>query len=88
MWDGVLGFLSSVSGWGYTAAWSLSFYPQPLLNYRRKSTVGTTIDFPFINALGMSSVSLPSVLSRCAHISFPPSPTMSAAWMNLRPNKP
>lgn len=52
--DSVLGFLSSMMGWGYTAAWSLSFYPQPLLNYSRKSTLGTTIDFPFINSLGMS----------------------------------
>lgn len=53
MADSLLGFMSSMMGWGYTAAWSLSFYPQPLLNYRRKSTSGTTIDFPFINALGM-----------------------------------
>ena len=32
--------------------WSLSFYPQPILNFRRKSTSGTTIDFPAINVLG------------------------------------
>jgi cystinosin len=46
--------LSLLFGWVYTACWSLSFYPQPLLNYRRRSTSGTTIDFPFINALGRS----------------------------------
>ncbi|PKS05240.1 hypothetical protein jhhlp_008611 [Lomentospora prolificans] len=48
----LLSFFSSLSGWIYTAAWSLSFYPQPLLNYRRRSTSGTTVDFPFLNSLG------------------------------------
>lgn len=32
--------------------WSLSFYPQPILNFRRRSTTGTTIDFPAINVVG------------------------------------
>ncbi|KAL9604765.1 MAG: hypothetical protein Q9219_000213 [cf. Caloplaca sp. 3 TL-2023] len=35
-----------------TASWSLSFYPQPILNIRRRSTTGTTPSFPFINTLG------------------------------------
>ncbi|KAL8840351.1 MAG: hypothetical protein Q9170_001366 [Blastenia crenularia] len=35
-----------------TASWSLSFYPQPLLNLRRHSTTGTTPSFPFINTFG------------------------------------
>ncbi|KAK2603701.1 hypothetical protein QQS21_004077 [Conoideocrella luteorostrata] len=50
-----MGFLSAVSGlfgWIYTFCWSASFYPQLLLNIRRKSTSGTTVDFPFINVLG------------------------------------
>ncbi|KAL9031790.1 MAG: hypothetical protein Q9196_000217 [Gyalolechia fulgens] len=38
-----------------TASWSLSFYPQPLLNIRRRSTTGTTPSFPFINTLGFLS---------------------------------
>jgi cystinosin len=50
-----LAFLSTAFGWIYTFAWSLSFYPQPLLNYRRKSTSGTTIDFPTINVLGFAA---------------------------------
>jgi hypothetical protein len=50
---GLLEGLSALFGWVYTLSWSLSFYPQPLLNYRRKSTSGTTVDFPFINILGM-----------------------------------
>lgn len=44
--------LSGLFGWVYTACWSLSFYPQPILNFRRKSTSGTTFDFPLINCLG------------------------------------
>ncbi|KAI4156866.1 MAG: hypothetical protein L6R39_000956 [Caloplaca ligustica] len=38
-----------------TASWSLSFYPQPILNLRRRSTAGTTPSFPFINTLGFLS---------------------------------
>ncbi|KAI4203235.1 MAG: hypothetical protein LQ346_001831 [Caloplaca aetnensis] len=38
-----------------TASWSLSFYPQPILNLRRRSTAGTTPSFPFINTLGFVS---------------------------------
>ncbi|KAL1875273.1 hypothetical protein VTK73DRAFT_10229 [Phialemonium thermophilum] len=47
-----LSFLSTVFGWVYTICWSLSFYPQPILNFQRQSTTGTTIDFPLINSLG------------------------------------
>lgn len=47
-----LSFLSGLFGWVYTLAWSLSFYPQPLLNLRKGSTSGTTIDFPALNLLG------------------------------------
>jgi hypothetical protein len=49
---GFLEFLSAVFGVIYFTAWSVSFYPQVLLNFRRKSTSGTTVDFPLINCLG------------------------------------
>lgn len=49
---GFLEFLSAVFGVVYTAAWSVSFYPQAMLNFQRKSTSGTTVDFPLINSLG------------------------------------
>ncbi|PNS21467.1 hypothetical protein CAC42_1246 [Sphaceloma murrayae] len=39
-------------------AWSLSFYPQPLLNFRRKSTQGLTVDFPLLNLLGFTCYTL------------------------------
>lgn len=46
--------LSNLCGWLYTLAWSLSFYPQPLLNLRRRSTSGLTPDFPMLNVFGFS----------------------------------
>jgi cystinosin len=47
-----LHLISISSGWIYFFCWSFSFYPQPILNFRRRSTSGTTIDFPAINVLG------------------------------------
>ncbi len=47
-----LAIISYLCGWIYTLCWSLSFYPQPILNFRRRSTTGTTVDFPTINLLG------------------------------------
>jgi cystinosin len=35
--------------------WSISFYPQPLSNYRRRSTHGLSVDFPALNLLGFSA---------------------------------
>ncbi|GAB1314047.1 Lysosomal cystine transporter [Madurella fahalii] len=49
---GFLEFLSSLFGITYFVAWSVSFYPQSMLNFRRRSTSGTTVDFPLINCLG------------------------------------
>ncbi|KAI9734457.1 MAG: hypothetical protein M1818_006846 [Claussenomyces sp. TS43310] len=48
----LLEVLSRICGWIYTLSWSLSFYPQPLLNWRRKATSGISVDFPFLNVLG------------------------------------
>ncbi|KAG9228664.1 lysosomal L-cystine transporter-like protein [Amylocarpus encephaloides] len=50
--SGPLESVSFLFGWVYFLCWSLSFYPQPILNLRRGSTTGTTIDFPAINVLG------------------------------------
>jgi cystinosin len=49
----VAGFLVSRSdrSWS-TLCWSASFYPQPILNWHRKSTQGLAIDFPTVNVLG------------------------------------
>lgn len=44
----------SVVGWIYSAAWSLSFYFQVILNFRRKSVVGLNFDFLALNTLGFA----------------------------------
>ena len=41
-------------GWLYFSAWSLSFYPQIILNFQRRTTHGLTPDFPLLNVFGFS----------------------------------
>ncbi|KAF8322016.1 PQ-loop-domain-containing protein [Clavulina sp. PMI_390] len=53
-----LDIVSSVIGWTYFVAWSASFYPQVLLNYRRKFVGGLSIDFIILNLLGHTSYSI------------------------------
>lgn len=77
MADGLLTFLSGVFGWVYFLAWSASFYPQALLNWRRRSTSGTTVDFPFINVLGEYPTARPSTIPSHAPSASYPSPPMA-----------
>lgn len=44
--------LSNVVGYTYFLAWSASFYPQLLSNYRRGTTTGLSVDFCVLNVLG------------------------------------
>lgn len=44
--------LSDITGWIYFFAWSISFYPQVILNYRRKETNGLSCEFLWYNVLG------------------------------------
>ena len=44
-----------------TLLWSISFYPQPWLNYKRNSTAGTTPAFPILNVLGFTCLSLQTI---------------------------
>eukprot|EP00887_Chlorella_sp_A99_P004367 scaffold15.g4367.t1 len=46
--------VSQIIGWIYFAAWSVSFYPQLHLNYRRKSVSGLSLDFQLLNMLGFT----------------------------------
>ncbi|GBG28292.1 Cystinosin [Hondaea fermentalgiana] len=50
--------LSWVIGWLYFVAWSVSFYPQLVLNYQRKSTEGLSYDFIWLNLLGFVAYSI------------------------------
>jgi LCT (Lysosomal Cystine Transporter) family transporter len=49
-----LNVFNSVIGWVYFVAWSISFYPQIIYNFRRKSVVGLNFDFLAYNLLGFS----------------------------------
>lgn len=48
----VIASISSVVGWIYFAAWSISFYPQIYINFKRKSVVGLNFDFVALNIVG------------------------------------
>ncbi|KAK9885592.1 hypothetical protein WA026_012350 [Henosepilachna vigintioctopunctata] len=50
--------VSLVIGWIYFAAWSISFYPQIYINFRRKSVVGLNFDFLALNLIGFSLYSI------------------------------
>ncbi|KAG0293917.1 hypothetical protein BGZ98_001975 [Dissophora globulifera] len=45
-------------GWTYFAAWSVSFYPQAIHNWRRKSVQGLSLDFVHLNVLGFLCYSI------------------------------
>ena len=45
-------------GWVYFLAWSLSFYPQLLLNVSRRTTTGLSSDYALYNVLGFSFYSI------------------------------
>lgn len=44
--------ISFIVGWIYFVAWSVSFYPQIWINFKRKSVVGLNFDFLALNLLG------------------------------------
>ncbi|XP_072449836.1 cystinosin-like isoform X1 [Chiloscyllium punctatum] len=48
----VLRIVCQLIGWIYFFAWSISFYPQVIENWRRKSVVGLNFDFLALNLTG------------------------------------
>lgn len=48
----VVSIITNVWGNKSTLSWSASFYPQPWLNWKRRSTQGIAIDFPLLNVVG------------------------------------
>ncbi|KAF1947328.1 L-cystine transporter-like protein [Clathrospora elynae] len=73
--------ISRVLGWAYFLSWSASFYPQPIENYLRKSTLGLAIDFPTLNILGFSCY---TISTAC----FLYSPTIKAQYAYRHPDVP
>ncbi|XP_064626519.1 cystinosin-like [Lineus longissimus] len=53
-----LDIVSQVIGWIYFVAWSVSFYPQVVLNWQRKSVVGLNFDFVCYNLTGFVAYGL------------------------------
>ncbi|KAI8065552.1 PQ loop repeat-domain-containing protein [Gongronella butleri] len=50
--------VSNILGWTYFLAWSISFYPQAILNFRRKSVQGLSLDFVYYNVFGFLCYSI------------------------------
>ncbi|OCF36711.1 cystinosin [Kwoniella heveanensis CBS 569] len=48
----------SICGVAYFVAWSYSFYPQIILNYKRKKTTGLSPDFIYLNPLGFLALTI------------------------------
>ena len=46
--------VSSIIGYTYFCAWSISFYPQVILNFKRKSTSGLSNEFSVLNVVGFA----------------------------------
>jgi len=46
--------VSTIVGWIYFVAWSVSFYPQIIENFRRKSVIGLNFDFLSLNVVGFT----------------------------------
>ncbi|CAF1607058.1 unnamed protein product [Adineta ricciae] len=62
-----LSILVQLVGWIYFFAWSISFYPQIILNFRRQSVIGLNFDFLALNILGFSCYSIFNVCLYTSH---------------------
>ncbi|XP_053424410.1 cystinosin isoform X1 [Nycticebus coucang] len=54
----VVSIINQVIGWIYFVAWSISFYPQVIMNWRRKSVIGLSFDFLALNLTGFVAYSV------------------------------
>ncbi len=62
-----LSSLSLAIGWVYTVLWTVSFWPQVYLNYKRQSTAGLSYDHLCLNMIGYSAYSLYTGVSYFTH---------------------
>jgi LCT (Lysosomal Cystine Transporter) family transporter len=56
-----LSVFSQLIGWIYFVAWSFSFYPQSIMNWRKKSVAGFSLEFAILNVSGFFFYSLYSM---------------------------
>ncbi|XP_031211035.1 cystinosin isoform X5 [Mastomys coucha] len=54
----IVSIINQVIGWIYFVAWSVSFYPQVIQNWRRKSVIGLSFDFLALNLTGFVAYSV------------------------------
>ena len=54
----IMNIFIQIVGWIYFLAWSISFYPQIMLNFRRRSVIGLNFDFLTLNIIGFSCYSV------------------------------
>ena len=54
-------YVSSGIGYIYFLCWSISFYPQIIINYKRKTTHGLSVDFCSLNVLGFTCYTIYNV---------------------------
>lgn len=73
--------LSRLLGWSYVFCWSVSFYPQAITNYRRRSVTGLALDYFIVNVLGFTCYTISSVL-------FLYSPTVRGEYARRHPLSP
>ncbi|RKP06969.1 cystinosin [Thamnocephalis sphaerospora] len=64
--NGPLHAVSNTLGWLYFIAWSASFYPQVLLNWRRKSVQGLSLDFVYLNLVGFTAYAIYNTVLFCS----------------------
>ncbi|KAJ1347024.1 hypothetical protein KIN20_001962 [Parelaphostrongylus tenuis] len=77
----VINFLTTAVGWIYFSAWSLSFYPQIYLNFKRKSVTGLNFDFLLLNIIGFSFYSMYNLFMYC-------DPYVQAEYQTEHPRSP
>ncbi|RXK40114.1 hypothetical protein M231_02571 [Tremella mesenterica] len=54
----IASIIVTLTGVAYFSLWSYSFYPQVILNYRRKTTSGFSPDFSYVNPTGFLALSI------------------------------
>jgi len=58
----VVRLLSETAGWTYFVCWSVSFWPQVVLNHRRRNVDGLSVDFLVLNVCGFAAYAAFNVL--------------------------
>lgn len=65
MWHLGLLYAAQIVGWVYFVSWSVSFYPQIYLNWKRKSVVGFSFDMALMDVLGFLAYTIYTVTLYC-----------------------